>query len=374
VGEYDAREYDASQITVLTAQQAIRKRPGMYAGDVDDGSAMYNLLLGVVANSVEEHLDGHASYVRVAFHDDGAVSVDDDGGGIPIGTRPSEPGLTALELVMTRLFGGCGPRSQRVALGGGVCLAVVNALSSRLEAETVRDGRRYRQEYAAGEALGPLRDLGPTDRRGTRIRFRPDFAILPPRPWDRALVARRLREIAALTPRLTTIVDDRAFRCPDGLADHVRFLGRGQRARHDDPVHVRGERDGVTVEAALLWTAGARPRLRAFACHAPTPGGTHVRGLADGLFQAFVALDRARFGTVHRAAFREVVRPGLAAAVHVTLEDARFADWRRQRLLNVEARAAVAAVLAEQLAARLRDDRGLREALLATMPISPSPR
>ena len=245
---------------------------------------------------------------------------------------------------------------------------MVNALCARLEAEICRDGRRHVQEYAAGVALGPVRDLGSTDRSGTRISFTPDFSILRRRPWDRALVARRLREIAALNPRLTTILDDRAFRCPAGLVDHVRFLGRGQCSLHGEPIHIRGARNDVGVDVALLWTGGARTRVRGFVGHVRPCGGTHLRGLARGLFQAFVELDPARFGTVQRAAFREVLRPGLVAAVHGTLAHPRFGSPMRDQLENPEVLTAVATVVTEQLAARLRDNRRLREMLLARMP------
>jgi len=363
-------KYDESSIIVLEGLEPVRRRPGMYVGDTEDGSGMHNLLWSVVANSVDEHLAGEASYIRVTFHDDDAVSVEDDGRGIPIGPLPHDPDKTILEAMLTQLFGG-GPwhsTDMRATYHGlGIGLPVASALSSRLEADVCRDGRRATQDFAAGKAVGPLRDRGPTDRRGTRITFTPDFSILPRRPWSRAHVARRLREIAALSPRLTTILDHRAFRCPAGLADLVRFMGRGQRALHGEPIRVRGTRDDIDVDAALLWTVGPRTRIRGFVGHANVARGTHLHGLGRGLFEAFGALDPARFGTVHRTAFDEVLGPGLIAAVQVTLDDAR-SGARRDDLTNPEVSPAVAAVVSEQLAARLRDDRPLRETLLARMP------
>lgn len=363
-------EYDASTIVVLEGLEPVRRRPGMYIGDTEDGTGLHHMLWEVVGNSVDEHLAGHASYLRVAFHDDGAVSVDDDGRGIPIGIMPGERDLTTLEVVMTRLHAGSSWRATHVHVGHlwGVGIAAVNGLSSRLEVEVCRDGRRHAQDYVIGKPQGPVRDLGPTERNGTRITFLPDFSLLRRRPWDRAMVARRLRELAALSPRLTTIVDDDAFRCPAGLVDHVRFLGRGQRSLHGEPVRLAGTRDDVGVDVALSWTAGARTRVRGFVGHAPARRGTHLQGLARGLFQAFEALDPARFGAVHRAAFREVLDRGLMAAVHVTLAHPRFGSPSRDQLSNPEVFTAVADVVAEQLAARLREDHGLRETLLARMP------
>jgi len=364
-------EYDASKIIVLSGLEAVRRRPGMYVGDTEDGSGMHHMLWEVVGNAVDEHLAGHASYVRVAFHDDDAVTVEDDGRGIPIGPLPHDPDKTVLEAVMTQLHGGSAWRSTHVHLGlylWGAGIAPVNELCARLEAEICRDGRRFVQAYAAGKPLGPIRDLGPTDRRGTRLTFTPDFSILRRRPWNRALVARRLRELAALSPRLTTIVDDDAFRCPAGLVDHVRFLGRGRRSLHGEPIQIRDTRDDIGVDVALLWTTGGCARVRGFVCHANARRGTHLRGLGRGLFHAFVAFDRARFGSVHRQAFDEVLEPGLMAAVHVTLALPRFGSPMRNQLENPEVLNAVDTVVTEQLVARLRDDRALREALLARMP------
>jgi DNA gyrase subunit B len=364
-------KYDESSIIVLKGLEAVRRRPGMYVGDTEDGSGMHNMLWSVVANSVDEHLAGEARYIRVTFHDDATVSVEDDGRGIPIGPLPHDPNKTVLEAVLTQLFGG-GPwhsTDRRATYHGlGIGLPVASALSSRLEAEICREGRRHAQDFGAGDVVGPLRDLGPTDRRGTRITFTPDFSILPRRPWNRAHVARRLREIAALSPGLTTILDHRAFNCPAGLADLVRFMGRGQRPLHGEPIRIRGTRDDIDVDVALLWTGGPRTRIRGFVGHANVVRGTHLHGLGRGLFEAFGALDPARFRTVQRAAFDEVLGPGLVAAVQVTLEDARFGSAKRDKLTNPDVSPAVAAVVSEQLAAGLRDDRPLRETLLARMP------
>lgn len=363
--------YDESSIIVLKGLEAVRRRPGMYVGDTQDGSGMHSMLWSVVANGIDEHLAGHASTLRVTFHDDAAVTVEDDGRGIPIGPLPHDPGKTILEAVMTQLFGGGPWHSTDTGAtyhGLGIGLPVASALSSRLEVEICREGRRTAQDFAAGEVVSPLRDLGPTERTGTRITFTPDFSILPRRPWNRAHVARRLREIAALNPRLTTIFDHRAFRCPAGLGDLVRFMGRGQRPLHDEPIRVHGTRDAIGIDAALLWTDGRDPRVRGFVGDARVARGTHLQGLGRGLFEAFSALDPARFGNVHRAALDEVLEPGLIAAIQVTLEDARFGSATHDKLTNPEVLPAVAAVVSEQLAARLRDDRALRETLLARMP------
>jgi DNA gyrase subunit B len=354
--------YNAESITVLKGLEAVRRRPGMYIGDTTGGQGMHALLWLVVSGAVEEHVHGNASYVRVTIRNDDSVVVEDDGPGISVDPTRIEPELSVLEARVTRLHGGAG------SAGRGHELPIVNALSARLEVQVWRGGRRFAQSYAAGDTRGPVHDLGPTSRTGARITFTPDFSLLERRPWDRPAIARHLREIAALEPRLTTILGHRAFRCPAGLEDHVRFLGRHERPQQRDPVVIAGVRDGVGVRAALLWTAAARARVRGFVNHRRVPRGTHLRGLADGLFDAFAAFDPPRFSGVHRAAFREVVRPGLMAAVQVTIERPRFTSWQRDHVESPEVRVAVGAVVAQQLGARLSRDPLLRHALLARMP------
>ena len=363
-------EYDASQIKVLSGMEAVRRRPGMYIGDTEDGTGLHHLLWEVIGTSVDEHREGNASYLRVAFHDDGAVTVEDDGRGIPIGALPHEPDISPprgdddpIARGLRMAFDARARRASPVERG-----AVVNALCARLEAEICRDGRRYVQSYAAGVALGPIRDLGPTDRSGTRITFTPDFSILRRRPWDRALVARRLRELAALQPPVNHHSRRPCLPLPGGPGRPRPVSGSWQRSLHGEPIDIRGARDDVGVDVALLWTGGARTRVRGFVGHARPCGGTHLRGLARGLFEAFVELDPARFGTVQRAAFDEVLSPGLVAAVHATLAHPCFGSPTRDQLENPEVLTAVSAVVAEQLAARLRDDQQLRETLLARMP------
>jgi len=347
--------YDVSTIQVLSFPEAVRRRPGMYLGGTD-ATARHHLLWEVVGNAVDEHLAGHASYVRVTIAGD-AIAVDDDGRGIP---------AEAIEVVLTRMHAGSGFRRDHVHLARsqrGVGIAPVNALCEALTAEVWRDGRWVRQRFARGVPLGPVEDLGPADRTGTRIMLVPDRTIFAPAAWNRLAVARRLRELAALVP-ITTILDHDAFRCPDGLADHARYLARGELA----PLRVRGQRDGIAVEAAVGWTADDRARVRGFVGCAPASRGTHLDGLADGLAAAIASAAPARLAGVHRAALREVLERGLVACVHVMFADPRFGEPTRERLVNPEVRAAVAAVVGDGIAAQLAADRTLAGCLLARLP------
>ena len=275
--------YSQESIVVLSGLEAVRRRPGMFIGGIGP-AGLHNLLWEIVGNAVDEHLRGRASYVRVQINGD-AISVDDDGCGIPVDPCPHDPAKSVLELVLTTLHGSVGFRPEHVHVGPnlfGAGAAVVNALSERLDAEVWRNGRHYQQRYARGVALGPVRDVGPAMRNGTRITFRPDFTIFEPGTWQRARIKRRLREIAAMCSSFTTILDHTAVRCPDGLADHVRYLARHARPLCE-PLRIVGARDGVEVEVAVLWTDAERPCVRGFVGTSQTRCGTHIEGLAEGL-------------------------------------------------------------------------------------------
>jgi DNA gyrase subunit B len=338
-------------IEVLTGLEAVRRRPGMYIGDTDDGSGLHHLLWEVVGNSVDEHLAGYASYVRVRLGH-GWASVEDDGRGIP--TEPLPDGASALEAVMTRLHAGTNKRPH-VHIGAGmhqVGVAVVNALSSSLDAEVWRDGRAYRMRFARGEPLARVEDLGPTVRSGTRVTFEPDFTIFKERRWDRAVIRERMHELAATSSRLTTIFDGECFRCPDGLAE----LTGGE------PVHLRSSRDGIDVEVALAWTDAPDTIVRGFVgmCRGD---GTHVLGLKAGLRAAMRQLD-PRFRRARTAEIDRVFLRGLVALVNVMLDDPRFMNPTRDWLFNPEVESVVKATVVDGLRARWPYDPALRDRLL----------
>lgn len=349
-------DYSADSIIVLPGLEGVRRRPRMFIGDLGD-EGLHVVLCQLVDHAVEAHQHGTASYLRVAI--DGAeISIEDDGDGIPVDRVPCEPELTTLELVMTRLHGG-----GLHAFG----FPVANALSERLDAEVWRDGHHWQQRFARGAAVSLVRDLGPTQRTGTRITFRPDRSILGPCAWNRAAIALRLREIAATCPTLTTILDHDAVRYPDGIADHARYQARGARALAA-PVRITGVHSDVTIDVALLWTAAARGQTWGLVGTQPSHSGTHLRGLVNGLLGAFVALAPGRFSGVYSAALAERIAAGLVAIVHVTLRDPRFSDIRREALVNPEVQPAVTELVAGELHRRLLDDASLRELLLARMP------
>jgi DNA gyrase/topoisomerase IV subunit B len=353
-------EYTAESIEVLPGTEAVRRRPGMYIGNIEDGSGMHHMVREVVDHALNEHRDGTASYIQITF-DGHRASVEDDGRGIPI--QPGPDGRSALELVMTELYAGGHGRSFMWSVG----LAPICALSSRLDAEVWRDGRAYVQSYSRGVPLGPVQDLGPATRTGTRVSFTPDFSIVPPLPWDLEHVAGWGRMLAAFHPRLTVIVDHDAYRCPRGMADHVRYLART--ARISELLHVRASHGTIGVEAALAWTDRSTTCVHGFVNGVTDANdGTHVAGIFDGLRVA-LAHRIPELRRVATPAFRERIQPGITACVHVTVDDPRFTTSMRSWLANPEVGEAVSAVVSEALAMRVADNPALLDSILLRLDV-----
>jgi DNA gyrase subunit B len=363
-------EYDAGSIVVMTALQALRRRPAMYVGDVTDGTAQHQLLWEVLGHAIEEHLIGSATRLQVHLEGD-AITVEDDGRGIPVDVspRPHDEGRTLFDLRFTKLWHAPAAAPKLYGMG----LPPVTALSTRLEVKVWRDGRTYRADFERGELVGALRDEGPTTRTGTRLRFSPDFTVLTRRPWDVELIRRRLRAVAALNPGLAVGFQGETFEAPEGLADHVRHLARGLGRLHAEPIRVQGTAADVDVEVALLWTERPETEVAAFVNQSPTAGGTHLEGLWAGLGRAFAALAPERLGSVGVSPLREVMSPGLIAAVSVGLSKPCF-SLGHEALTSAEVSSAVADVLAGPLAASLVAEPALLRQLLRRVPGAAQPR
>ncbi|MCB9749677.1 MAG: hypothetical protein H6713_06670 [Myxococcales bacterium] len=341
---------------------AIRRRPGMYVGDTRDGSGLHHLLWELLGNAIDEHLAGGAARVEITIRGR-AVTVEDDGRGIPITpTRSPRGERPALELLLTVLRADV--RRERgephVHIGDdirGVGLAAVNALCEELRVETTRAGRRYAITCARGRVASPLRELGPAARPGTRVTFTPDPEVFGDGSLELARVHARARELSYLNPRALLIVNGEELRAPGGLRDAVSARAR---ARTGDPppiLHARGDLGGVAVELALCWIDASEhdPEVISYVSQFPTrDGGTHVRGLWAGLRQALVR----RVPTIRGLStdrFRAAAGRGLIASVHADLYAPRFGSPTKDRLESPEARAAVRAALVPALETWLED-------------------
>ncbi|MBI2939711.1 MAG: DNA topoisomerase (ATP-hydrolyzing) subunit B [Chloroflexi bacterium] len=351
--------YGVDSIQVLEGLEAVRRRPGMYIGSTDV-RGLHHLVYEVVDNSVDEALAGACDQITITIHGDHSVTVVDNGRGIPADIHP-RTGKSGIETVMTRLHAGAkfGEGGYKVASGlHGVGVSAVNALSEWLHVELAYKGRLYRQEYVRGAPTSEVRDLGPTDRRGTTTTFVPDRQIFETLEYQYETLAQRFREMAYLTKGLLiTFVDERAdretsFYFEGGILSFVRQLDRLKDNLHPRPIYIERTVGSTTVEVALQYNDGYAESVFSFANNINTvDGGTHLTGFRTALTRTIN--DYARKNNLLKeddANFSgEDVREGLTAIVSVKLTDPQFESQTKAKLGNGEVRNQVESAVAEGL-------------------------
>jgi DNA gyrase subunit B len=358
--------YDASSITVLEGLEAVRKRPGMYIGSTGE-RGLHHLVYEIVDNSVDEALAGYADTITVTLLADGGVRVADNGRGIPVGEHPVEK-RPAIEVVLTTLHAGGKFDSKSYAVSGGlhgVGSAVVNALSTRLEAEVRTDGHVWRQSYTWQGAEGPLAKGEPTDETGTTITFWPDDSIFETLEWNFETLSRRMQEMAFLNRGLSiTLTDERpehingetksvTYHYEGGIEDFVRYLNAKKEAVHQSVIAFSDETEGMSVEVAMQWSGSYSESVHTFANTINTAeGGTHEEGFRAALTTVVNKYAREqkllREGKDDNLA-GEDVREGLTAIISIKLADPQFEGQTKTKLGNTEAKSFVQRAMYENL-------------------------
>ena len=357
------QEYGADQIQILEGLEAVRKRPGMYIGSTSE-RGLHHLVYEIVDNAVDEALAGFCSHIVVSINEDGTVTVEDDGRGIPVGIN-SKAGIPAVEVVFTVLhaggkFGGGGYKVS----GGlhGVGASVVNALSNWLEVEIYRDGKVYKQRYERGKTMYPLKEVGTCDENhtGTKVTFSPDETIFETTTFDFNTLKVRLRETAFLTKNLRITLQDkredpineRIFHYEGGIKEFVTYLNKGNQELYPDVIYCEGEKDGVYVEVAMQHNDSYNDSSYSFVNNIITPeGGTHLAGFRSALTKTFnnYARDTKILKENESAFSGEDIREGLTAIISIKIEEPQFEGQTKQKLGNSEARGAVDSIVSEQL-------------------------
>ena len=361
--------------------EAVRKRPNMYIGDVGE-RGLHHLVFEVVDNSVDEAMAGRADQIDVTIHTDNSVTVLDNGSGIPIGPHPTVEGMDTLDVVMTKLHAGGKFESSAYKISGGlhgVGVTCVNALSEWLKVEVYRDGKVWAQRYEQGQPTGKVTAIGETQRRGTKITFRPDFPLFEAKEFSFETLSGRLRELAFLNPGLRITVDDERgdkgheFLFKDGIREFVAYLNKSRQTLFDPPIalhqEMTTENGEAAVDIALQWNDGYDEKVFAFANNIHNhEGGTHLIGFKAALTRTINA-----YGTKNNQ-FKELkeempsgddMREGLAAVVSIRLPGASFEGQTKTRLSNTEAKSIVETMVNDRLGAWLDENPPLAKRIMA---------